>query len=233
MSAHYFVSDAHLGASPPGTEERLLAFLRSIRAKADSLYILGDLFDFWFEYGSAIPKTGFRVLTELAKLGEAGTRIVYLSGNHDLRLRDFFSRELGIETAPELEETIDGMRVWMKHGEEIDRRWLSVFFRRLMRSRLNSSLYSFIHPDVGIGFANRVAARSRARGLDPGLKHEMRRFAEEKLRRGVDVAVMAHVHEPELLRTDCGVYVNTGDWLTHFSYAVIRDGEVMLGYFRP
>ncbi len=233
MSAHYFVSDAHLGASPPGTEERLLAFLRSIRGKADSLYILGDLFDFWFEYGSAIPKTGFRVLTELAKLGDAGTRIVYLSGNHDLRFRDFFSRELGIETALELEETIDGMRVWMKHGEEIDRRWLSVLFRRLMRSRLNNFLYSFIHPDVGIGFANRVAAGSRARGLDPGLRHEMRQFAEEKLRGGVDVAVMAHVHEPELLRTDCGIYVNTGDWLTHFSYAVIRDGEVKLEYFRP
>ncbi|UCG42488.1 MAG: UDP-2,3-diacylglucosamine diphosphatase [candidate division WOR-3 bacterium] len=232
MSAHYFVSDAHLGASPPGTEERLLAFLRSIRGKADSLYILGDLFDFWFEYGSAIPKHGFRVLTELAKLADAGTRVVYLSGNHDLRLRDFFSRELGIETAAELEETIDGVRVWMKHGEETDRRWLSVFFRRLMRSRLNNFLYSFIHPDAGIRFANWVATRSRARGLDPGLKQKMRESAQEKLCSGADVAVMAHVHEPELLRTGSGVYVNTGDWLRHFSYAVIRDGEVMLEYFK-
>jgi UDP-2,3-diacylglucosamine hydrolase len=231
LSAHYFVSDAHLGASPPGTEERLLAFLRSIRGQADSLYILGDLFDFWFEYGSAIPKTGFRVLIELSKLGEAGTRIVYLSGNHDLRFRDFFSRELEIETAAELEENIDGLRVWMKHGEEIDRRWLSVFFRRLMRSRLNNFLYSFIHPDVGIWFAHWVAARSRARGLDPCLRHEMREFAEKKLRGGPDVAMMAHVHEPELLRSDRGVYVNTGDWLTHFSYAVVRDGLVTLEYF--
>jgi len=202
-----------------------------VRHDGDRLIILGDLFDFWFEYGSAIPKTGFRVLLELARLRESGTRIVYLSGNHDLRFRGFFCRELGIETAPELDETIDGKRVWMKHGEEIDRRWLSVFFRRLMRSRFNNFLYSFVHPDVGIGFANWVAARSRARGHDPGLKHEMRESAQEKLRAGADVAVMAHVHIPELRRTDCGVYVNTGDWLRHFSYAVIRDGVVTLEYF--
>ncbi len=102
MSAHYFVSDAHLGAAPADAEKRLVAFLQSIQGQADSLYILGDLFDFWFEYGRAIPKHGFRVLAKLARLRETGTRIVYIAGNHDIRFTDFFRRELDIETAPAL-----------------------------------------------------------------------------------------------------------------------------------
>ena len=100
-----------------------------------------------------------------------------------------------------------------------------------MRSRLNNFLYSFIHPDVGIGFANWVASRSRARGHDPRLKDKMRAFAEAKLHEGADVVMMAHVHLPELHRFDSGVYINTGDWLRHFSYAIIRDGEVALEQF--
>jgi UDP-2,3-diacylglucosamine pyrophosphatase LpxH len=86
---------------------------------------------------------------------------------------------------------------------------------------------------LGIGFANWVAGRSRARGHDPALKDRMREHALERLRGGPDVVMMAHVHVPELFRSESGVYVNTGDWLTHFSYAVIRDGEVGLERFEP
>ncbi len=232
MSAHYFVSDAHLGAAPAGAEERLLRFLESIRGRADSLYILGDLFDFWFEYGRAIPKHGFRVLAELVQLRKSGTAVVYLAGNHDLRFQEFFHRELGITTAFEWSGTIDGRRVWMKHGDEVDRRPVSMLFRRLMRSRLNRFLYSFVHPDLGIGFAGWVARRSRARGSDSGLREEMAGFAERKLAQGFDVVLLAHLHEPELRRFGEGVYVNTGDWLTHFSYGVMEDGEVSLRFFR-
>ncbi len=233
MSAHYFVSDAHLGAAPAGAEKKLVAFLRSIRGQADSLYILGDLFDFWFEYGRAIPKHGFRVLAGLARLRETGTRIVYIAGNHDIRFTDFFRRELDIETAPALVETIDGLRVFMRHGDEVDRRPVSLLFRRLMKSRLNNFLYSFVHPDIGIGFAAWVARRSRARGHDESLRTAMHEYARHRLADGHDVVMLGHVHYPELRKFPEGVYLNTGDWLDSFSYGVIRDGTVALEFYRP
>lgn len=227
------MSDAHLGAAPAGAEERLVEFLGSVRGNADSLFVLGDLFDFWFEYGRAIPKHGFRVLAELAFLRRSGTRVVYLAGNHDFCFQDFFGRELGVETGQELALTIDGKRVWMSHGEGIDRRFVSAVFRRLMRGRVNNVLFSLLHPDLGIPLAGWVASRSRARGLDERLGRKMRAFAEAKLALGHDVVVMGHLHRPELHRTGNGVYLNVGDWTEHFSYGVIRDGEVKLERFGP
>jgi len=228
LSEHYFVSDAHLGAAPPESEARLLRFLETLHGRADSLYIVGDLFDFWFEYGRAIPKHGFRVLAELARLKKEGTRIVYVAGNHDFRFRDFFGRELGIETAESVSHVVDGLRVWVGHGDDIDQRFMSRLFRRLMRSRLNNFLYSFVHPDIGIGFANWVARQSRARGPDDQLRGRMARVAEARLAEGYDLVVMGHLHVPERRELDNGLYLNTGDWLTHFSYGVLRDGTVAL-----
>jgi len=232
LSAHYFVSDAHLGAAPAASEDRLVRFLRSIRGRADSLFILGDLFDFWFEYGRAIPKHGFRVLAELNELRRTGTRIVYLCGNHDIRFRGFFEESLGIDTGTVLDETIDGLRVHARHGDEIDTRPVSRLFRRLMRSRLNNFLYSFVHPDIGIGFAGWVAGRSRARGKDSSLPDVMRSHARTLLQADCDVVVLAHLHHPELLDTGSGIYLNTGDWIRHFTYGLIRDGRVTLGRFQ-
>ncbi len=230
MSAHYVVSNAHLGAAPRGTEERLLAFIDTIRGSADSLYILGDLLDFWFEYGRAIPKHGFRVLAELVHLRRAGTRVVYLAGNHDLRFRDFLSRELGIEAATVLDVRLDGRRVWMSHGDEVDSRPIPALFRRLMRSRINNLLYSFVHPDVGIGFASWIARRSRARGQDDFLREEMARYAESRIAEGFDIVVTGHLHVPELRRLGDGYYLRTA-WLHDCSYGVIRDGVPALERF--
>lgn len=233
LSAHYFVSDAHLGAAPAASEERLARFLESIQGRADTLVIVGDLFDFWFEYGRAIPRHGFRILAALAGLRRAGARVVYLSGNHDIRFRGFFKESLGIETGAVLDETIDGLRVLARHGDEADHRPVSRLFRRLMRSRLNNFLYSFIHPDIGIGFAGWVAGRSRARKKDEALRAVMREFARARLAEGRDLVVLAHLHLPELVATPEGTYLNCGDWLTHFSCGVIRDGKVSLEFPEP
>jgi UDP-2,3-diacylglucosamine hydrolase len=161
LSAHYFVSDAHIGGGNPDAEQRLFRFLESIRGKAESLYILGDLFEFWFEYSRAIPKSGFRALAELSELSRTGTRIGYLKGNHDFWFKDFWRRELGAEAADELDITFDGKRVFLAHGDGLDRALVPQFFRVLMRSRLDGWLYSLLHPDVGIGLALAVARASR------------------------------------------------------------------------
>ncbi len=232
MSAHYFVSDAHIGAGPAGAEERLLSFLESIQGRADSLYIIGDLFDFWFESDRAVPEYGFRTMAEISRLHRAGTRITCLAGNHDFRFQQFFSREVGARRADIVEEVIDNRRVWMSHGDHVDQRLISVLFRRLMRSRAGEVAYSLVPCDMRMELAGWAARISRAREQDEYLREELARFAAGKLAQGFDLVVMGHLHIPELRRIEHGLYLNTGDWLTHFSYGMIKDGVVSLEYFR-
>lgn len=231
MSEHYFVSDAHIGGGSPDAEQRLFRFFESLRGKAESLYILGDLFEFWFEYSRAIPKVGFQALAELAELRRTGTRISYLKGNHDFWFKDFWRRELGAEAADELDVTVDGKRVFLAHGDFLDRAAVPQFFRALMRSRFNGWLYSLLHPDIGIGLAHSVARTSRADSTKPCLVEDMAAFAQGKLTAGFDIVIMGHSHVPELRRFDGGVYINVGDWMTRFTYGVIRDGVPSLEVF--
>ena len=231
MSAHYFISDAHIGGDNPDAERRLFRFLESIRGEAESLYILGDLFEFWFEYSRAIPKQGFRALAELAELSRTGTRIGYVKGNHDFWFKDFWQRELGAEAADELDVTLDGKRVYLAHGDVLDTALVPRVFRVLMRSRINGWLYSLLHPDFGIGLAHAVARASRGTNAKPSLVEDMARFAEGRLESGFDVVIMGHSHVPELRRFGGGVYINVGDWLDHFTYGVIRDGVPSLEVF--
>jgi UDP-2,3-diacylglucosamine hydrolase len=233
LSAHYFVSDAHIGAGRPVAEPRLVEFLDSIRGRATSLFVLGDLFDFWFEYSRAIPVSGFRVLGALSGLVQAGTRVVYLAGNHDVRFLGFFKQELGIESCPgPLAETLDGKRVWMSHGDDLDRRPIPMLFRTLMRSRINQALYSLVHPDLGISLARSVSGASRRRPPDTRLADKMAGFARGKLSEGHDIVVLAHSHRPELRTFETGSYLNTGDWVDNCSYGVLEDGRLRLEYFK-
>lgn len=232
MSAHYFISDGHVGAGFPESERQLVAFLEQIRGSADSLFILGDLFEFWFEYQRAIPRHGFQVMTRLAELKQAGTRIVYLQGNHDFWFSSFLERELGVETpGDELVTEIDGRRSYLAHGDGLDRGFVPRTFRRLMRSRMNGALYSLIHPDIGIRLAQWVAGRSRELGAKFYLREDMARFAAAKTEQGFDIVMLGHSHVPELRQFPAGVYVNVGDWVRSFSYGMIRDGVAALKFF--
>jgi UDP-2,3-diacylglucosamine hydrolase len=231
LSAHYFISDAHLGAGPTGPEQKLFRFLDSLRGRADSLYILGDLFEFWIEYGRAIPKGGFRALSLLDELHRSGTRIGYIKGNHDFWFKDFLERELGAEAQDELDVTLDGKRLYLAHGDALDRGLVPRLFRSLVRNPVNTFLYSLLHPDLGIGLAQRVAGRSRQISAKPYLLEAMAGFAEQKLGAGFDAVVLGHSHVPELRQFGSGTYLNVGDWIIHSSYGVMRDGRLALEEF--
>ncbi|MFO7651973.1 MAG: UDP-2,3-diacylglucosamine diphosphatase [bacterium] len=234
MSAHYFISDAHVGAGMPEAERRLVRFIDTIAGRADSLCILGDLFEFWFEYGRVIPKRGFAVLAALSNLARSGTRLVWLKGNHDFWFGDFIERELGGACAADrLDERIDGRRVFACHGDALDRGLVTWFFRSLMRSRFNAQLYSFLHPDLGVALAESVARRSRGHEAGPELRRRLRDDALARLDSGYDLVLMGHTHEPEMVERGERAYINTGDWLTHFSYCVVRDGRPSLERFEP
>jgi UDP-2,3-diacylglucosamine hydrolase len=198
---------------------------------ANSLYILGDLFEFWLEYGRAIPKLGFRALAELAELSRTGTHIGYLKGNHDFWFKDFWQRELGAEAADELDVMLDGKRVYLAHGDSLDRALVPRVFRALVRSRVNGWFYSLLHPDIGIGLAHAVASVSRAGSRKPGIVEDMAAFARGKLESGFDIVILGHSHVPELRQMNRGTYLNLGDWVNHFTYGVIRDGVPSLEVF--
>ena len=232
MSRHFFISDAHLGSRQPLAEKRLVDFLLSIRGRADGLYILGDLFEFWFEYYRVVPGAGLGILAQLAELRRRGTRVVFLRGNHDVWYQGVLKREFGFEGFyDELSEVVDGKRVFLLHGDVLDRQLVPRWFRSLMRSRVNATLFSILHPDIGIGLARWIARKSREKGAKPELVERMRDFARSKIKEGFDIVIMGHSHIPEILELNNGVYLNIGDWLKNFTYGLIENSRVSLERF--
>lgn len=234
--ATFFLSDIHLGLGPHETErakeDRVLAFLRSVAPTARTLFILGDLFDFWFEYRTVIPKGFHRTLTALQELAEAGTSIHYLAGNHDFWMDDFFSRELGIQTHAEaFEVLVDGKRIHLHHGDGLASNDLGYrLIKPVLRSRLSIGLYRWLHPDIGVRLARGSSRTSRqyTATKDYGEDQGMIAYATKRIAEGCDIVIMGHRHRPTLRPLDGGLYVNLGDWITFNSYAQMDSGSIEL-----
>jgi UDP-2,3-diacylglucosamine hydrolase len=234
--ASYFISDAHLGDLPAGDgsrEARLIAFLERIGPRADHLFIVGDLFDFWIEYRQLIRADYFRTLCALAALRRGGTRVHYIAGNHDFALGPFLTDELGLHVYPyRFEGELQGRRLHVCHGDGLLRFDVGYrVMRRVLRSRFNQRLYRMLHPTLGIGLAALVSALSRrfSRGrLSESVLGEYRRQAGRVLARGFDAVVYGHTHYPELYHGAPGTYCNTGDWMRRYTYGKLEAGELTL-----
>ena len=234
--ATYFLSDAHLGAASASDErertERLHDFLSSLAGRADELFIVGDLFDFWFEYRTAIPRRHFATLARLRGLRESGVRITYLNGNHDFWLGRFLVDELGLIThdgALTIER--HGRRLWIHHGDGLVGGDLGYrLLRRLIRSPASIRLYQFLHPDLGIPFAGLVSRWSRGsreeRAFDP--ERLWREVALPRFAEGHDTVLIGHFHEPWMRRDGGREFVLLGDWIRHFTYAVLDGAGLRL-----
>ncbi|MEO0071602.1 MAG: UDP-2,3-diacylglucosamine diphosphatase [candidate division WOR-3 bacterium] len=232
MSGYFFISDAHLGSRTPAAERRLADFLSSIKGRASSLYILGDLFEFWFSYRRVVPSAGLGVLSQIAELRRNGTKVVLFKGNHDVWFDGRLKEELGFEGFyDELEIEIDGKRIFLMHGDVLDKGFVPKVFRSLMRNRFNARLFSLLHPDVGVGLARWIARKSREKGAKPSLVEAMRSFAKEKIDAGYDFVIMGHSHIPERVEFERGVYLNIGDWVKSFTYGLVENGRVSLERF--
>jgi UDP-2,3-diacylglucosamine hydrolase len=234
-----FVSDAHLGApgGDPRREELLDRFLTDLRGQIAGLMIVGDLFDFWFEYRHAIPKGHFRVLRAIAELRADGVAVIYFGGNHDFWAGTYLKDEIGIEVSDgPIEFEIQGRRIYVAHGDGLGGGDLGYkILRRILRNRLCIALYRSVHPDIGIPLAYGVSAVSR-RHTEPRetlIPKLVRDIAIPRLRQGADAVVMGHVHEPTHVRLAGGDFIVIGDWLTKFTYAVLEDGEISLRRFHP
>jgi len=234
MDPLYLVSDIHAGdpAGEPGRRD-FLAFLEYLEERRGELFILGDLFDFWFEWRHVVPRTGFDILYRLRRLVDAGWRVVFLPGNHDFAPGRFLAEQAGLELPGEdliLER--DGRRFYLAHGDGLAARDRGYrILKRVLHAPLSQALFRNLLPaDWGMGLARFTSRGSRRhRRVDRAawsadyLEAARRRFHE-----GFDVVALGHVHEPMLWKDGGHVYANCGDWLEHRSCVVIDAGDPVL-----
>jgi UDP-2,3-diacylglucosamine hydrolase len=229
-----FMSDAHLGAAPAHAERervaRLHRFFESLPDRAGRLVIVGDLFDFWFEYRTAIPRRAFSTLAALERLRAAGVAVDYLNGNHDFWLGPFLEQEVGVRTvdgALTLER--DGRRLWVHHGDgliggDAGYRWL----KRVIRHPASIAAYRWLHPDLGIPLARSVSHWSRDSRPDPPFDGERlwREIAVPRFDEGWDAVLIGHFHHAWERREKGREFFLLGDWMTRFTYVVFEGGRL-------
>jgi UDP-2,3-diacylglucosamine hydrolase len=227
------IGDIHLGAAPDPVERRLLEFLRMLRGRGGSLLVNGDLFDFWFEWRTVIPRTGYRSLASLAELAESGTRVLFVAGNHDCWGGDALERGAGLSyhVGP-WRGSLAGWRALVEHGDGLrdveDRkyRWL----RRVLRHPVSSRAFRLLHPDLASRVARGSSEASRTyRARDGGAG--LRRVAMEALgdEPSLDLVIYGHSHVAALERGPSGgVYANAGSWLDEPTFLRITPERVEL-----
>ena len=236
----YFVSDAHLGSAEgvPGRESWLLDLIARARSEAAGLVIVGDLFDFWFEYRHAIPKVTFRVARAMADCVEAGVTVVYMGGNHDFWVGPWFERELGVRSFDDpIHARLQGRQVYLAHGDGLgpgDSGYKVL--KKVLRHPWAISAYRALHPDFGIPFASFASHLSRSKGeLPPDvlLPRVVRDVVRPALSGGADAMVMGHLHRAvhyaeehaDGTRTE---FVLLGDWISLLTHARLEDGRFRL-----
>ena len=227
----YFFSDAHLGLGSIEEEHqkelRLIRFLNFIQQDAAQIYIVGDLFDYWFEYKTVVPKKYFRLFAKLAELTEHNLRLFFIAGNHDFWINNYFHDELGMEVHfNPVEAVICGKRFLIHHGDGLLRDDLGYkILKKILRSKTNIFLFSLIHPDIA-GWLARWSSRTSRRYTSNRTyeSSDMVDFAARKIKEGFDFVVMGHNHVPSCQTIDNGIYINLGDWIFENTYAVF-DGK--------
>jgi UDP-2,3-diacylglucosamine hydrolase len=237
----YFLSDFHLGAPDKASslvrEKKICAFLEQNADDIDTLFLLGDLFDFWYEYRDVVPKGYTRILGKLAELTDRGIPVHFFVGNHDMWMKGYFERELNIPVYHEPKAfELWGKQFLIGHGDGLgpgDHGYK--FIKKVFRNPICQAAFGALHPYIGIGLANYFSRKSRE---STGQLHEERFLGEDKewlliycrevlTRRHYDYFVFGHRHLPiDFQLTPDSRYINTGDWIRYDSYAVF-DGETM------
>ena len=228
----YIFSDAHLGFAPGDAELATLRFLRSLRGRAGSLVINGDLFEFWFEWKRVIPRPAFRILAALADLRESGVPVVMLAGNHDCWGGEVLREDVGIEYRLDpLDAVVAGWRAHIEHGDGL-RPVEDAAYRRLravIRHPLAIRAFRLLPPDAASGLAYRSSDASRSHSAaDEG--SGLRGIAFGRLEAGDrDLIVYGHSHIAELSRAPGGgVYANSGSWYDQRTYLVVEPDRLRL-----
>jgi UDP-2,3-diacylglucosamine hydrolase len=236
----YFISDAHLGAPnssrlPHIQEDALIDFFQAIREDAEALYIVGDLFDFWFEYRSVVPSHGAHVLFELHNLIQSGVRVIYIPGNHDIWLGHYLAKQVGVELpGHEVDVTHQGQRLYVAHGDGFRQDWKYKLSRKILDHPFCITLFRWLHPDIGAKLAHLMSRYSEFR-VKRGDLNKMKTSAQiyikgaaEKFAEGFDIVICGHYHHLINEPVESGTLVVLGDWMKYDSYAVLENGQISL-----
>ena len=229
----YIVSDAHLGVASPQIERSFVSFIRGLDGEAKSLIINGDLFDFWFEWKTVIPRHSFRALAALAELKDSGVEILWVAGNHDCWGGEVLREDVGVSyIVGPWEGVVAGWKVRIEHGDGLrdreDRGYRLI--RPIMRHPIAIKAFRTLHPD----WASRIAQGSsnasrtyRARDEGRGLRALAQKYLEKA--NDLDLLVYGHSHVPALERMESGrVFGNAGSWLDAPTYLRLTDEAIEL-----
>ena len=243
----YFISDFHLGipdhASSLVREKKVVTFLESVRHDAEQIFILGDMFDFWYEYKTVVPKGYVRLFGKLAEITDSSIPVHFFVGNHDMWMSGYFEKELNIPVYYE-PETFEwnGKKFFIGHGDGLgpdDKGYK--FLKRIFRSKLCQWLFGQLHPTLGMGLANYFSSKSRIKTMQADKiflgedKEWLIIFAREVLaKEHFDYFIFGHRHLPlDFTIKENSHYINLGEWIKSFSYAVFDGEKTSLNYYQP
>jgi UDP-2,3-diacylglucosamine hydrolase len=238
---YYFVSDIHLGsgsaAEARATEQRFYNFLRDIEHDAEALFLVGDIFDFWWEYRRVVPQGFVRILGQLALMSDSGVRVVLLTGNHDMWVGDYLTRECGIEVHTEpIVEQLQGRRLFIAHGDNmnIDDKPVLKFMNRLFRSQTIRRLASWcVHPDLWVRFGRWWSGKSRkshTEQLDPSILQPLVEYSTQyaAAHPEVDCFIYGHMHLAADVTTPQRMLF-MGDWQSRANWLELNnEGNITL-----
>jgi len=242
----YFASDFHLGADGKLTsrerERKIVRWLDGIAPDAEALYLVGDVFDYWFEYRKVVPKGYMRLLGKLADLREQGLPIYFFTGNHDMWVFRYFEDELGIPTYREpIVREFSGKKCFIGHGDGLGSGDYGYkFIKAVFANSTCQWLFERLHPNGGLWLMNAFSGTSRkANPSDPKFQGEERErlvgFCNSQLdlTPDIDFFVFGHRHLPidYTLKNGKSRYINLGDWLSFSSYGVFDGHDLQLRFF--
>ena len=235
----YFASDNHLGAPTPeesAPRERIFVqWLDHIKEDVGVLFLLGDLFDFWFEYKTVVPKGFVRVLGKLAELADAGIPIHFFVGNHDMWMLDYLEKEIGITVYYSPQEfTFNGKSFFIGHGDGLGP--YDMGYKRMKKIFKNPFFqwcFRWLHPDWGMRLGHYLSVKNKLISGEEdaiflGEENEwLAQYAKKKQQeKARDYYVFGHRHIPLDIPIDQARYINLGDWISHYTYAVF-DGKAL------
>lgn len=242
----YFLSDFHLGAPNEAAslvrEKKIIQFLDEIKHEALEIFVVGDLFDFWFEYKKVVPKGFVRILGKLAELSDMGIPVYFFVGNHDMWMKDYFQKELNIPVffEPKAFDLL-GKQFLIGHGDGLgpgDHGYK--FIKKIFRSKISQFLFGILPPVIGIGLADYFSRKSRAKtGKNDEIfegedKEWLVIYCKETLKKyPYDYFIFGHRHLPlDIKLNNESRYINLGDWITYFTYAEFDGNTLELKYYK-
>jgi UDP-2,3-diacylglucosamine hydrolase len=241
----YFVSDVHLGAPALlNNKERELLFvewLDHVSRDAGEIYLMGDIFDFWFEYLSVAPRGFTRVLGKIAEIVDRGIPVHFFTGNHDIWVKDYLPSETGVIIHRDILRTVfSGKRFFLAHGDGLDADDKGyILLKKVFTNRFLQRMYSWLHPDLAFSLARYWSKHSREakRICGPEFKGEdegLFRFALSEMEKGnYDYFIFGHRHRAADMKIgESGRFILLGEWIRSFSYGVFDGNDFELKYYK-